>query len=183
VCEGCSIHSFFSDPKEAVVQYGNEIVRQNFSTGDRAAIVKPKDGQILDADLSPDDRWLAVVLTKPSGGNAIYVMPLDNAPASEAKWVPIVDEDTVLDSPRWSADGNLLYFVSERDGRPCIWAQRLRPDTRQPDGGAFEFYHEKRARYIFGPKRWRKISVARDRLVALMGETTGNIWIAKLEPE
>jgi hypothetical protein len=166
-----------------MVQYGNEIVRQNLSTGDRAAIVKPKDGQILDADLSPDDRWLALVLGKPSGGNAIHLVPVEGTPGSEKQWVPIADENAVLNSPRWSADGNLLYFSSERDGRPCIWAQRLHPETRQPAGRAFEVYHEKRARYIFGPKRIWKISVARDKLVATMIETTGNVWIARLRPE
>ena len=180
VCEGCLIYSFFADPNQAIVQYGNEIVRQNLSTGNRTALVKTNRGRILDVDLSPDGRWLALVSTKPSGGNAIHLVPIGAALASEKEWVLVADEDTVLDSPRWSADGNLLYFVSERDGRPCIWAQRLNPETQQPTGRAFEVYHERRARYIVGPKRFRKISVARDKLVAMMIKVTGDVWLARL---
>ena len=182
VCEGCTIRSFFSNPNEVLAQYGNEIVRQNTVSGERSIILSANNGTILDADLSPDDRWVAVVMGKPSGGNAIYVAPVRASPAPMQDWILIADdEDTVLDSPRWPADGSLLYFISGRDGRPCIWAQRLHGETMRPLGNAVEIYHENRARYgVYGPPRYRTISVARDRLVMLMIEVTGNIWSANL---
>lgn len=182
VCEGCTIRSFFSNPNEVLVQYGNEIVRQNTVSGERSVVLGANNGTILDADLSPDDRWVAVVMGKPSGGNAIYAAPVRASPVPMQDWVVIADdEDTVLDLPRWSADGSLLYFISERDGRPCVWAQRLHRETMRPLGNAVEIYHENRARYgVYGPKRYRTISVARDNLVMLMCKVTGNIWSANL---
>ena len=182
ICEDCIIRSLFSNPEEAIVQYQNELVRQNLSTGSRLSILKAADGHVLDADLSPDDRWVVFVLGKPSGANALYVVPVGQSPVSHKEWIQVADEDFLLDSPRWSADGNLLYFVSERDGRPCIWAQPMHPQTRKPTGSALEIYHEKRARYAAaGPKRWQAISVARDKLIALRCNATGNIWLANLE--
>jgi Tol biopolymer transport system component len=182
VCEGCTIRSFFSNPNEVLIQYGNEIVRQNTASGERSVILGANNGTIIDADLSPDGRWVAVVMGKPSGGNAIYVAPVRASPVPMQDWILIADdEDTVLDSPRWSGDGSLLYFIWERDGRPCAWAQRLHGKTMRPLGNAIEIYHENRARYgVYGPKRWRTISVARDKLVMLMIECTGNIWSANL---
>jgi hypothetical protein len=97
-------------------------------------------------------------------------------------WILIADdEETLLTSPRWFADGSLLYFISGRDGRPCVWAQRLHGETMRPLGNAVEIYHENRARYgVYGPPRYRTISVARDKLVMLMMEVTSNIWSANL---
>jgi hypothetical protein len=45
------------------------------------------------------------------------------------------------DKQRWSPNGNLLYFVSERDGFRCIWAQRLDPGSKRPVGALFAVYH------------------------------------------
>jgi hypothetical protein len=46
---------------------------------------------------------------------------------------------------RWSKDGNLIYFVSTRDGFRCLWAHRLDPTTKQPKGSPFEIYVSHRA--------------------------------------
>jgi Tol biopolymer transport system component len=182
VCEGCTIRSFFSNPNDVLGQYGNEIVRQNTVSGERSIILSANNGTILDADLSPDDRWVAVVMGKPSGGNAIYVAPVRASSVPMQDWILIADdEETLLTSPRWFADGSLLYFISGRDGRPCVWAQRLHGETMRPLGNAVEIYHENRARYgVYGPPRYRTISVARDKLVMLMMEVTSNIWSANL---
>ena len=39
--------------------------------------------------------------------------------------------------PIWSPDGNLLYFLSERDGFRCIWGQKLDPASKRPLGAPF----------------------------------------------
>jgi Tol biopolymer transport system component len=183
ICQGCTIHSFFPDPNKAMVQYGDELVRQDLRNGDRSIVLKWNSGRILEADVSPDGGWAVVSLTRNTGNNAMYLVPLRDVPAPERDWVLVADEEYLLDSPGWSADGNLLYFLSARDGRTCIWAQRLEPITRKPAGPAFKVYHEPRARFDLIVARWHKIAVARDRLIALMSETTGNIWLATLGPE
>lgn len=32
----------------------------------------------------------------------------------------------------WAPDANLVYFLSDRDGFRCIWAQRLEPGAKRP---------------------------------------------------
>lgn len=52
----------------------------------------------------------------------------------QAQW-RLVAENVEDSSPQWSPDGNLLFFLSERDDWRCIWAQRLDPATREPQRG------------------------------------------------
>ena len=87
------------------------------------------------------------------------------------------------DKPRWSPDGNVLYFVSEQDGFRCIWALRLDPATKRPLGAAFPIFHAHEARRSLMNIGWGElqISVARDKIVFNLSERTGNIWTMKLE--
>jgi Tol biopolymer transport system component len=182
-CESCTIQSFFPDPNKLLVQYGDQLVSQDLNKPDRRPVLKWNSGRIIDADVSPDGAWAVASLTRNTGSNAIYIVPVRDVPAPERDWILVADEEYLLDSPVWSADGNLVYFLSGRDGRTCIWAQRLEPGTRKPAGPTFKIYNENRARFDLIPTRWHKIAAARDRLIALMSETTANIWLATLGPE
>jgi hypothetical protein len=42
--------------------------------------------------------------------------------------------------PALSPDGTLVYGSSFRDGSRCIWAQRLNPTTKRPEGAPFDVY-------------------------------------------
>ena len=87
--------------------------------------------------------------------------------------------DASSNHPRWSPDGNLLYYQSCRDGFNCIWAQQLNPDTKEPVGEPFGVYHSHSARRALGnvsgaQRIW--VSVARDKMVFSMersGERSG----------
>jgi eukaryotic-like serine/threonine-protein kinase len=95
-----------------------------------------------------------------------------------SEWIPITAGELSDDKPRWSPDGNLMYFTSNRDGFMCIWAQRLQHDTKRPVGAPFDVYHFHTSRRSLanvglGPL---ETSVARSALVFNLGEVTGNIW-------
>jgi hypothetical protein len=87
------------------------------------------------------------------------------------------------DKSRWSPDGNLLYYLSERDGFRCIRAQRLDPATKRPVGAPFDVYHSHSARRsLMNPAlHFLEISLSLDRMVFNLEERTGNVWMAKLE--
>ena len=81
----------------------------------------------------------------------------------------------------WSPDGNMLYFLSERDSFRCIWAQRLDPVTKRPTGDAFavrHFHTSRRSLTTIGDPVNLGLSVAIDKLIFSMVERTGNIWMA-----
>jgi hypothetical protein len=100
----------------------------------------------------------------------------------EQDWQLAAEETSYQQSPRWAANGNLLYFLSERDGYSCIWAQRLDPATKRPVGDAVAFHHEHRSRFsINRPRGWESISVSRDKLIFALMEMTANIWLTNLD--
>ncbi len=182
VCQDCYIRSFCAHPTEAIIQYGSELVHQNLTSGSRTPVLKASAGVIRDAVVSPDDKWLAVQLSKPAGGYAIYLCPMRDQIVPEQEWLLAVEETSYQQSPRWAANGNLLYFLSERDGYSCIWAQRLDPATKRPVGDAVAVHHEHRSRFgINRPRGWESISVSRDKLIFGLAEMTANIWLTKLD--
>jgi len=131
---------------------------------------------------SPDARWLAfhAALDK-SPNTKVFISPIrDGRGANETDWIPVTDGLQVDGDVAWSPDGNLLYFLSERDGFRCVWAQRLNPATKQPQGMAFavRHFHDSREslRRIDHPDLIG-LSVTRDKLVFSMSELTGNIWM------
>jgi serine/threonine protein kinase/Tol biopolymer transport system component len=181
ICEDCIVRGICANQRDAIVQYGNQLVRQDLATGSRNPIFSPSEGTLQDASLSPDDRWLAVLLSTPSRVSVIYISPVNAKAVSESEGILLVEDHSYADSPRWSADGRLIYFISERDGHSCIWAQRLDPVTKRPSGGAFAVHHVHQAGAMLNwPRGWGPISVAGDRLVFVLGEIGGNIWMAGL---
>ena len=84
--------------------------------------------------------------------------------------------------PSWSPNANLLYFWSDRDGSPCLWAQRLDPATKRPTGEplGIQHFHSKglswKNLYLGAPD----IAVAGDKIVFNLGEHSGNIWMTDL---
>jgi hypothetical protein len=99
--------------------------------------------------------------------------------APEKEWI-VVSKDG--DAPGWSPDASLLYFWSDRDGSPCLWAQRLDPATKRPTGVplSIQHFHSRglswKNLYLGAPD----IAVARDKIVFNLGEHTGNIWMTEL---
>jgi Tol biopolymer transport system component len=102
-----------------------------------------------------------------------------SAVALATEWI-VVSKDG--DAPSWSPDANLLYFWSDRDGSPCLWAQRLEPATKRPTGLplSIQHFHSRglswKNLYLGAPD----IAVARDKIVFNLGEHTGNIWMTEL---
>jgi serine/threonine protein kinase len=138
--------------------------------------------EIRGAELSPDGKWVAFHIPRPVS-ELLKIAPVrDGKATGEAEWITVTGAAGNNRRPWWSPDGNLMYFLSTRDGYSCIWAQRLDPSTKRPRGEpmAVCHFHETRrspspVTASFGP------AVGRGRIVFALGEQTGNIWLA--EPE
>jgi len=83
-----------------------------------------------------------------------------------------------------SPDGSILYFVSDRDGFRCLWAQRLNPASAHLAGSAFPVYHfhsASRSPLNLVARDEFDFSVAQDRVVLSLAEITGNLWMGTLQ--
>jgi Tol biopolymer transport system component len=156
----------------------------NFSTGRRIELLKHPDYSVVQPYFSPDSRWITFGTRLGLGRYRLYIVPFrGEAAPSESDWIPITDGSNFDIKSRWSPGGNLLYFVSHRDGFRCLWAQRLDPITKRPVGAAFEVFPSHRARLSFMnvDVTGLEFSVAREKIVFNLGELTGNIWMAEFD--
>jgi Tol biopolymer transport system component len=182
VCDGCVVRAFFADSNLALVQYGTgELVRQNLSTGDRTMVLRVDDVSILDAGLSRDDRWIAWLAGLPNGHAAIFVSPLQSATGAPEARILVREDNRVLSSPRWSPNGEWLYYLSSADGYMCVWGQRLDPASRKPVGAPVGIVHVHGRMLMHFPLSLAPLEVAADRLALILGEARGNIYMAQLD--
>jgi Tol biopolymer transport system component len=200
VCDDCQTLGIASDSRWALVRYAaGRLARRDLSTGaERTLLTAGTGAAVLDARLSPDDRWLALVYAAPEHSPEIYVAPVAGEPVGPERWqripgVRLYEESFLVGftelvwtvrspCPAWSADGRELYYFSDRDGHACIWAQRLDPRTKQPHGSAYPVHHLHRTETspaVFGSFMF--LAASRDRLIVPRWTVTGNLWTAKLD--
>jgi hypothetical protein len=181
ICQSCQMACFYSDAHYALVAgRRNELLRLNVESVEKIPVLAVASGFVADAALSPDDRWISFLVGKPDGWAAIYLAPLGTALVSEKESILVCEDDHCLRSPKWSPNGRLLYYLSERDGSCCLYAQRLDPASKRPVGGAIGVYHAHHGRFRLNfPPGIGTIGIARDKIIFHASDMTGNIYLAK----
>ena len=138
---------------------------------------------LSDGRFSPDGCWIAfsAQMQNESSLSLIFIAAYrEGRPPEEKEWIAVTDESALNIHPAWSPDGGMIYFISNRDGFRCLWAQRLDPRTKKPAGEPMAIYHLHRAGLQMpqpGQSEPLSIGVARDKMVVNLREATGNIWM------
>jgi Tol biopolymer transport system component len=185
LCHDCTVLTFFSDGKEVLVDRGQSLSRLDLGTGDEQKVVELEGRRLLDADLSWDDSWLVVETGEPEGRIALHVLPVRDPPVPPEQWVEVAGQDEWVGAPRWSPDGRLLYYLSDRDDFTCVWARRLDPATRQPVGEplAVAHAHDSSMKMLMVQRGIWSLAVGEDRLVFNAAAATGDVYTAMLPPD
>ena len=188
LCDNCDVVPLGWSPNgiEVVYWYGQPIRfgLLNVTSGERRAVLQHPKYHLHRAQISPDERWIAFYVPIKPDHYRVFIAPIrTEASAGENEWIKVTNGPGEYRHPFWSPDGSLLYFLSDRDGFLCIWAQQLDPATKRPLGVPKDVYHVHSARRSFFNSAegvWG-MSLTRNKLVFSMAEITGNIWMA--EPE
>jgi serine/threonine protein kinase/Tol biopolymer transport system component len=144
------------------------------SASGRKAIIRHALFSAFPRAISADGRWIAAVVEKPA---QIFVVPFhETRPTADVEWVPVTSEGHRDNWPRFSPGGGILYFMSDRDGHECIWAQRLEGAEKRPSGEPFAVAHFHGTLSV--RPLYKQFSVSRDRLAISLEERTGNIWMS-----
>jgi Tol biopolymer transport system component len=179
ICTQCAIEGFSSDSKSVLVsRVPKGISLINLATGQETQLLNLTSGNAGSPCLSPDDRWLAFVLSRPDGSVAIDIVPRGEKPVLDKAGVLIVESDRYLGSPQWSPDGNTLYFISTRDDGCGIWGRRLAPKTKDGRGEPFRLFQPRGVYRLNVPVDSAAMAVARNKFVFFMATVTGNIYMA-----
>jgi hypothetical protein len=133
---------------------------------------------------SLDGRWVVLHVRSTEVTRQIFVLPFHpgrETPRSE--WIQITDGRQLDRDPQWSPDGNLVYYLADREGARGIYAQRLDPATKHPVGSPFEvlmFRGTQRNMMHFPNSGESSPAVARGRLVFPLAELQGTIWLTQM---
>jgi Tol biopolymer transport system component len=152
-----------------------QVLLLDIATRKQQLVLEHNEYKLSEIYPSPDDRWISFVAIR-QGLKRVFIAPLhSDRAAPESEWVAVTDWSSCYENePRWSPSGNLLYFISARDGPNCIWAQLLDPVSKRPIGGAFAVYHLHDARLNLA-----RITSVPGRIVFAREEETGSIWLAE----
>ncbi|MBL8294503.1 MAG: PD40 domain-containing protein, partial [Bryobacterales bacterium] len=187
ICENCGNAPAWSSDGTKIVY--DRVDRRRFiglldtASGRTTQIVKHPEYDFIQPQFCPGDRWISFASIYRPDRTRVMVAPFHGAATiPESEWIAVTDGSGFDSRPRWSPNGNLLYFISDRDGFRCIWAQRLDVNKR-PVGPAFAVQHFHDLRRLLSDIPELGLSVARDKLVFNMIEQTGNLWTFQLPPE
>lgn len=185
LCEnsGGSMLDWSPDGTELLYWWGNPIRFSMLNIASRKSqiVLQHTKYDLHRGQVSPDGQWLAFSIPLESQSYQLLIAPLRKTePPGENEWIQVAMEAAC---PHWSPDGNLLYFVSNRDGFWCLWAHALEPQTKRPAGPPIDVYHFHSARRSIMSTLSGTIglSLSSDRIVFRMKELTGNIWMAETE--
>jgi len=139
---------------------------------------------LFNGRLTADGRWVTFNARPNSLAPARVIVARvgETSVVADSEWVDVAEDG---DAPAWSPNGSVLYFWSNRDGSPCLWAQHVDPATKTPTGPpvSIQHFHSRglswRNLYLGAPN----IAVARDKIVFNLGEHTGNVWMTQLPAE
>ena len=99
-------------------------------------------------------------------------------PAAGGPWTLISKGKPWEDKPRWSPDGNTIYFVSGRGGFFNVWGIRFDSAKGKPRGEPFPVTaFETPALMLPEQIQIVELSLTQDRLVLTMEERSGSIWV------
>ena len=150
------------------------------ANGERRDILRHPEANLSDARFSPDGRWIALCTGSSRGPRRVWIVPFREGPApSSSEWIAVTGESGANGYPCWSADGRTLYYLSQRDGFRCIWAQRLEGATRRPQGEPFCVRHFHQRRFSLanpGNPSDAGLAAAPGKLVFTVFEASGGLW-------
>jgi tricorn protease-like protein len=129
---------------------------------------------LYQAHFSPDGRWIVFEAASPSSFvSTIYVVSARGGPK-----IPVMAGDHWDDKPRWSPDGKIIYFVSNRSrGVYNVFGVHFDAAKKIP-GEPFQVTHFDTPTLMI-PKQISPVefSLTKDRLVVTLGQRSGSIWM------
>ncbi len=170
----------------ALAEAGDDILGVDLKSGKTNLLLRaPPGAPLSEAHYSADDRWVVFLSDTGPATSRIYVAATNEGKAiAQLEWLPVTDGRAKVGKPRFSPDGQFLYFTEDRDGSRAIRAVRFDSRVGKTVGESFAVWDGDMPRLrLFGVSaRSLALGVATDKLVMLLAESASNLWITRLTP-
>jgi WD40 repeat protein len=186
VCAACGNPTAWFGDGEAFFYSGNrpsKIMIMDLGTGASTSALDGHSGSVGNADWSPASQYLLFTASPDGSRKQTFAVRFPRAIGQPVgDWIPVTSELEWSDRPRWSGDGKTIFYLSNRDGFYCIWAQHFDLVLGKATGSPFAVAHYHNPR--ISPDRVKQSSfamaVSGDSVFLNLGEVTESIWIGKL---
>jgi len=185
ICHGCSAPSGWFDTNRAFFYregIPSTIKMADPNTGNTWDVLKEDGAELGDASWSPVSEMMLFTETK-GDQKRMFAVHLPRSTAKvKGKWIPIPDEGSSPEHPRWSGDGHLIFYFSNKDGFYCIYGQSFSPERNEIVGTPFAVahFHSQRASINNVLSRARNLSVDGDSIYFNLGEQRSTIRVGSL---
>ncbi len=186
ICDDCgTLMDLSRDRKRFLFKNDdNAIGMVDATSRHKSEVVKGETTTVDQSRFSPDEKWLGFISIVDQEHARIYIAPFENDhPATPDRWIPITDGKSRDLRPTWAADGNSLFFLSNRDGFYCIWQIQLDPVTKRPlrDPKPIQHFHYTRQSPMDLSIDGMGLSLGGKALYIDLNELSGNVFTADLK--
>ncbi len=106
--------------------------------------------------------------------SAIYVTPA----AGGGPWTTITEGKHWDDKPRWSPDGKIIYYLSERRGFFNVWGIHFDPVKGRTKGEPFQVTSFDNPRLMVAEVMSDVgLSLTQNQLIVTVSQVSGSIWV------
>jgi Tol biopolymer transport system component len=142
-------------------------------------VAADREHDIWNARRSPNGSWVSFHAVKVSergaslGASHVYLMPSEGG-----EWVRVTEGRHWNGKARWSDDGRVIYFISDRTGFYNVWAVKFDPIGGKPAGEPFRVSRFESPGRMIGPSVGSMgLSFTSDRIVLPLMEVSGSVWM------
>jgi Tol biopolymer transport system component len=186
ICNGCSRVWQCNDRELLYVPAGSKspvgIDAFSLQSGARRPLLKSPRSDLANAQKSGDG-WVAFHAINGATQRQIFVAPYHAAEGiPELEWIPVTGGNQLDRNAVWNERSDTLYFLSERCGFRCIWAQHLDPSSKKPAGAPAAVRHFHTARLgltAIGDVGAIGLSYTGGYLYFALEEQNGDTWLAR----
>ena len=148
----------------------------NVRSGERVRL--PYVAYTDELGVSADRQWLAFYRSTSTNNGRISMVRLDGGRSQQQPSV-IIDDVPSLSHVGFSPEGRFLYWMSDRDGRDCVYGVPLDPAAKRPTSPPLEVAHLHQRARLTGhynlPFRFDN-----NQLLLPLTESTSDIWLRQL---
>ena len=133
---------------------------------------KSAELELMNGSLSPNGKWIAVNAQFLLQRSKIAVLPSAGGALQD-----VTDFTSWNEKPRWSSDGRVVYFLSNRGGLMNIWGSRFDPEKGRTIGEPFPLTSFTGSEEQIPLDAGRELAVGGGRVAIAVNKPVGSVWM------
>ena len=167
---------------------GRQIAALHTESGECRTVAEHPSSELFGARFSPDGKWFLFSVQSDARRRKFFAGRWrEGTPLRTEEWIPVDEGQNFELDAAWGPDGDLLFYISDRDGFYCLWGQPIDAWTKQAGGTPFALVHFHNPRFSLGGRLTApyqsSLVVTKDRFYFPRFEPKANLWLGEAAGE